>query len=66
MSEQRSVKATLQIFGCSRLLTLEYLLDMAGINSTKEFLALNKETLNTSHNNLSGDVDEAVNGASCV
>ena len=41
-------------------------MDVVWINSTKELLTLNKETLKTSHKNLSGDVDEAVNSDICV
>ena len=61
MAEQRVVKATLQRFECSRVPNLDYFLDVSSLKSTKAFLTLNKETLNTSHNNISGAVKKVVN-----
>ena len=66
MSEQRVVKANPQIFGCSIFPTIDYLLGVVGLNSTNEFLNINKETLKTSHNNLNGDVDKGINADSRV
>ena len=66
MDEQRAVSSTLQIFGCSRVPTLDYLLDVVRLNLTKEFLTLNKETLKTAHKNLSCAVEKAITADSCV
>ena len=56
MAEQIVVKSTLQKIECYRVPTLDYLLEVVGINSTRSFLTINKETFNTSRNNLSSDV----------
>ena len=63
MFEQRAVKATLLRFGCSRVPTLDYLLDVVRINSTNAFLTLNKSTLKTVHKKLSGAVEEVIAAA---
>ena len=52
MAEQRAVRSTLQRFEWSRLPILDYILDVTGINLTKEFLTTKKETFKTSQKNL--------------